>query len=102
YRLTEIIRAEESGTRRHIPIIAITANALHGEAERCLAMGMDDFVVKPVELHAFRHVLRRWLPLASATTVEFESFAEREVAATESGAGADGETVLDMSILRRV
>jgi CheY-like chemotaxis protein len=62
YQLTTKIREREQQTGGHIPIIAITANALHGEVERCLAIGMDDFVVKPIELRAFRTKLRQWMP----------------------------------------
>jgi CheY-like chemotaxis protein len=56
------VREREQQTGGHIPIIAITANALHGEVERCLAIGMDDFVVKPIELRAFRTKLKQWMP----------------------------------------
>ena len=45
-----------------IPIIAFTANAMHGARERCLAAGMDDFIAKPVRMDALREVLSRWLP----------------------------------------
>lgn len=45
-----------------MPIIAITANALQGEAERCLASGMDDYMAKPLEMARLREVLNRWMP----------------------------------------
>ncbi len=44
-------------------IIAITANALKGEAQKCLSVGMDDYLTKPVELAKLHAVLQRWLPL---------------------------------------
>jgi HPt (histidine-containing phosphotransfer) domain-containing protein len=70
YQLTKAIRTEEATTGTHIPIIAITANALHGEAERCLQIGMDDFIVKPIDLRAFRVKLGQWLPSTRAAIVE--------------------------------
>ena len=56
YELTQAIRAEEKDGRR-IPIIALTANALKGEAERCHAVGMDDYHSKPSPLAELKGVL---------------------------------------------
>ena len=66
--LTRAIRQDEAGTGRHGTIVAITANVLEGEAERCLASGMDDFVSKPIELKEFRRILRKWMPQAQSET----------------------------------
>ncbi|WP_286208655.1 response regulator [Azospirillum sp. A1-3] len=60
YELARRIRAEEDG-QRHTPIVAMTANALSGEMERCLAAGMDDYLAKPVTLAQLSRVLARWL-----------------------------------------
>ncbi len=46
-------------------IIAITANALKGEKEKCLKMGMDDYLTKPVELNTIEQVLAKWTPMVS-------------------------------------
>jgi signal transduction histidine kinase/HPt (histidine-containing phosphotransfer) domain-containing protein/ActR/RegA family two-component response regulator len=63
YELARGLRALEEGTgRRRAPIVALTASALRGERERCLAAGMDDLVVKPATLATLAQALRRWLP----------------------------------------
>jgi PAS domain S-box-containing protein len=60
HELTLAIREAEAG-RRHMPIIALTANAIKGEAKRCHAVGMDDFLTKPVQLENLRAMLAKWL-----------------------------------------
>ncbi len=61
------IRKNEGGTR--IPIVAITANAMKGDRERCLAAGMDDYVSKPFKQDDLRVVIERWMPAKLALTV---------------------------------
>ena len=58
FEATGAIRATESGGRR-IPIIAMTAHAMIGDRERCLAAGMDDYISKPISAAAFFDVLER-------------------------------------------
>jgi PAS domain S-box-containing protein len=67
FELTEAIRqAEAPGTRQ--PIVAITANARQGEAERCRARGMDDYLAKPVRLKELGPMMARWMPPPSSPT----------------------------------
>ena len=60
YAATRQIRAQE-GPDQRVPIIAMTAAAVEGERERCLAAGMDDFLTKPVDPTSLEHTLNKWL-----------------------------------------
>ena len=57
----EIRRIEAAEARPHTPIVAVTANALAGEDERCRAAGLDGYLSKPVSLTRLRATLQRWL-----------------------------------------
>ena len=59
--------AERGDTRT--PIVAVTANAMKGEEERCLASGMDAYLVKPVSIERLRATLERWLPIQGESSV---------------------------------
>ncbi len=61
YELTTAIRTAED-SKTHKPIIAFTANALKGEDEHCRAVGMDDYLSKPVQLVNLKAMLEKWLP----------------------------------------
>lgn len=60
FEATAAIRAREAGSRRHTPIIALTANAIAGDREHCLRAGMDDYISKPVSRQAIQRMLDRW------------------------------------------
>ncbi len=67
YQLTAAIRDEERRRERPdpIPIVALSANALAGEAERCRAAGMNGYLCKPVPLQELQAMLQKWLPRPS-------------------------------------
>ena len=106
--LARAVRREEAATGRtpRTVLIAVTANALRGEDERCFAAGMDAFVPKPVALDTLERTLARWLPPPAADTAAAETGAALAGAATVSGAdtvapGGQGE-LFDPEALRKL
>ena len=61
FEATRRIRERERGSRR-LPVVAMTANAMVGDREKCLKAGMDDHIPKPVRVEALHAALSRWLP----------------------------------------
>ncbi len=113
FELTAAIRAAESDTGRRLPIIAVTANALQGEAARCFAAGMDDYLSKPVELQDLRRAISRWIvlpgaaatPAAGAATADVPPAgpagrADEPAADGAGGGGPDGP--IDLAELQRI
>lgn len=65
FEATRLIRQAEALCEQHVPIIAITAHALEGDREKCIAAGMDDYISKPVDPQKLQAVLMRWVPTES-------------------------------------
>lgn len=63
---TALIRAKEEFTGNHLPIIAMTAQAMEKEAERCFAAGLDGSVAKPVEVEKLYHAIDQLIADTSA------------------------------------
>lgn len=95
YRLARAIREEEARDGRpRTPIVALTAAALKGEAERCLGAGMDDYLAKPVSVPVLQTCLQRWLPHTAATDAGLD--ATRAGDAPDAGnSGANGAQEAD-------
>jgi two-component system sensor histidine kinase/response regulator len=72
---TSMIRLSESPGQGRIPIIAMTANAMQGDRDRCMAVGMDDYLSKPVKPDELRTILLKWAgsPLLDSAAVEIDT-----------------------------
>lgn len=81
YGATTMIRRTEQG--RQLPILALTAEGLLREQRRCLAIGMNDVIVKPVEIERLHRILERYLP--PQPTTEFEERAVLQLQGFRSG-----------------
>ena len=63
YAATEIFRAQEwVDSSKHLPIVALTANAIKGDRDACISAGMDDYLAKPITLDKLYGMLVKWLP----------------------------------------
>lgn len=83
FEATKQIRKAETHTNQHTAIIAITANAMQGDRERCIEVGMNDYLAKPFYPEAFFNIVHRWL-------------AQEDTPANES------EAVLDLTLLHNI
>jgi PAS domain S-box-containing protein len=83
FEATKAIREHEAATGRpRVPIIALTADAMQGDREKCLAAGMDDYLPKPVHLESLRKALETWVA-GPATEEPVQSTEKRPIKGTE-------------------
>lgn len=61
FELTQAIRKEELDVGDHVPIVAVTANTISEERDRCMDSGMDDVLTKPVDMEDLDRVINKWL-----------------------------------------
>jgi CheY-like chemotaxis protein/HPt (histidine-containing phosphotransfer) domain-containing protein len=89
YETTERIRAATNEDYTSIPVIALTANAIKGDRERCLAAGMNDYLTKPIRTQELAKMLEKWLPKTTHSTIDQE-----RLDALMSLCNDDGESII--------
>jgi PAS domain S-box-containing protein len=90
FEATQAIRAREEQTGEHVPIVAMTAHAMKGDRARCLAMGMDDYVSKPI------HAEQLFDTIAVTLQAAGESGEPEELSAPPQSQAVDWSEALDM------
>ncbi len=105
FEATEEIRKLESQsiTKQHTPIIALTANALQGDRERCLDAHMDDYLSKPFSQKQLQTILEKWLPKATREKPYTKPSIAKPDNPTSTHQEDDSQTIqLDQAALRRI
>jgi PAS domain S-box-containing protein len=80
YEATTEIRAFENSTGAHVPIIAMTANAMIGDREKCLRCGMDEYISKPINADELKEVLAQWIRFDQGAAPQSENGVMSDVA----------------------
>jgi PAS domain S-box-containing protein len=94
YEATQLIQRQLPADRRALPIIAITADAMPGDRERCLQAGMSDYLSKPINMEALKTMLQKWLPTPATDATQ--------AAPEEPSPGASTEVFNEAEFLHRV
>jgi len=101
---TRRIRGEADPRLRALPIIAITANAIQGDRERCIEAGMNDYLSKPFSLDGLGHTLEQWLarPDTEGPIDAPESLAAPPAPSPEARAPLDDQAPVDVRVLEQM
>ena len=92
FDLTKNIRKSEADLTDRLPIVAVTASVMKEEIDNCFASGMNDYLMKPLEMDKLRAMLRKWMPESESkatATISSESD-DTEVDPTDSNATSSG------------
>jgi signal transduction histidine kinase/CheY-like chemotaxis protein/HPt (histidine-containing phosphotransfer) domain-containing protein len=106
YEATREIRAREAASGRpRLPIVAMTANAMAGDREKCIEAGMDDYLSKPLDIGQLREALERWAAFRRRQSADKEvglALSPDSGVAAGSGAQQRGQTMLDMQVVEEL
>ncbi len=96
FEATKALRKLKNGKK--IPIIAFTANALQGDREKCLAIGMDDYITKPVKQRDIERILTKWTPKEKQEKIETDDVDSG--GDIEDSEANSGEAIIDDKIFK--
>lgn len=103
YDTTKDIRELERGTNKHVPIVAMTANAMVGDREKCLHYGMDEYLSKPLSVDDLKEVLSQWIIFddESKTHGEAYTFSDRKdvVDLAQIRSFSDGDIAMEKELV---
>lgn len=94
YDATIDIRKKEKETGEHVPIVAMTANAMVGDRDKCIRVGMDDYISKPIDIDELKDVLSQWIIFDDKKEEEVESEDVVEIEEDD-----DKEFTIDLTML---
>lgn len=97
YAATKEIRKFYASKQKHTPIIALTANMMKGDKEKCLEAGMDDFMAKPIRKFDIDNTIKNWL--GSDGSVQAQTSSQSPVESSENNSSDDNEAAHNKAIL---
>jgi signal transduction histidine kinase/DNA-binding response OmpR family regulator/HPt (histidine-containing phosphotransfer) domain-containing protein len=100
FEATRLLR-EREGDGRRTPVIAMTANAMAGDRERCLEAGMDGYLTKPVRPDELTAAISEWLPRVEAEPEAETTFSFAPQGANEGESVPDAAALVDLAVLDR-